>query len=1372
MKQRFFLSCVLLAAFILMHVSVSVHAQVPHLYTLDHGLTSSYMASLYVDSHNFAWVSTNTSLEIFDGHRFQRIDCIDPQTGRSLFNRVNLVRQIDDDHFWVLTNTGLCVYHLTKNTFRTISLGSWQDERRGVSVVDIQPYPKENYQVVMTDGYGSYVFNEKEEVVDTILTARLSRLIGGRYLRQMLIDENGLMWTNSIDHHLSLVDLVAGKEIPLQLTDEAAKILTHSYVTSFVVDEREGKVFMTMSQDGVLVYERRSGLVREAHENNRELYAMTMLLTHDGLLLFGTDNNGLWELDRKTESMHRYAMDLDNTDLSIAKVHYLTEDLDGNLLAGIYQRGLLVLPRKTGGFGFHALSLSKSGRNSASVTSFVTNQSGELWMGTDGAGVFNGKRLHENGQPTGDYEIHPLGGLPSSLVQSMVIDRNGSIWAGSWQGGITRLDPPSDTFVTPAFLRLYNWWSVMCLTYDESNHVLYAGTNGNGLYRIDLKTEQVEQLCPQNYIFWVNHLYLDRDGLLWIDDPVDCFCYDTRTKKLTNVKMLDEEIVTTNDCTQDGNQVLFGTDHGLFCYDKIEKKFVTPPYVEKLPKDLNIKSLRLYGNYIWMSTGNAVLAVDKRDNRVIQFHSFDGFYLGEFHKSSSILLPDGTILFGADNGVLSFNASSILNLPQDVRPVYFTPLWMGNRIEGRESFSVTFSVPELAVPDRINYTYILEGYEREWHTTTARDAHAYYASLPSGSYTLRVRAYYEDDPGRYSERTLSVNVPYPWYATWWAYLLYLLILSAIAYIIYMNARARQRARHLLRKARQKELLQESKLQLFTSIAHELRSPVTMILSENEKLHNNILQRNCERLLRVVNQITDIRKIDSGQFELKFQEVEFLSYATPIMESFKGISSAKNINYTSESTNSRIDVWIDPEHFEKILANLISNAFKFTPASGSILVRSSVRDNNTESGERLFDDDRITEFMELRVYNSGSHLDERDLRHLWERFYQGETEQRVHGSGIGLNLCHELVRLHHGQIRAHNVGEDGVEFVVCIPLGRAHLDPSEINPEPYEPVAYEMDALQQPNEGVQTDEEHEEPAVEEPKQEDPVQQAEPVAVVEAAPAAQPEAEHEGGTVLVVDDDEELAAYVQSQLADTYNVLVAHGGNEAWQMILKTRPEVVVTDLMMPNGDGFELCQRIKNNPETDHIAVIVLTSESSEHTMLRTMTLQADHFLPKPFDLPLLRSALSQVLRVRENIRNKMRRTDIGHDYSSVTIDSAEDKLIKRVMDAIMKHLDDSEFGVQELSDAVGLSRVHLNRKMKEHFGISPNTFIRSVRLKQAAYLLVNNKVTISEVAYKVGFSSHSYFSSNFHEYFGMSPKEFVAYYSDDLNEEALKKLLQ
>jgi len=262
------------------------------------------------------------------------------------------------------------------------------------------------------------------------------------------------------------------------------------------------------------------------------------------------------------------------------------------------------------------------------------------------------------------------------------------------------------------------------------------------------------------------------------------------------------------------------------------------------------------------------------------------------------------------------------------------------------------------------------------------------------------------------------------------------------------------------------------------------------------------------------------------------------------------------------------------------------------------------------------------------------------------------------------------------------------------------------------------------------------------------------------------------VLIVDDDESLCHYVSDILKDHYRVMEAYDGNSAWQQILTQRPDAVVTDIRMPLCDGIELCRRIRSNPDTDNLPIIILTSESSDRTHIYSLNLDVDHFINKPFNPLMLQGAVAHSIRVRERIVSRLRRTEVGFDYNDTTIDSPDDKLFSRVIHAIKAHIDDTTFGVNQLAEEVGISRVQLNRKMKERYGMSPVNFIRSYRLKQSAYLLVNNQVSISDVAYRMGFSSHPYFSNVFREYFGMSPTEFVAYYSDSANEEMLQKLLE
>jgi DNA-binding response OmpR family regulator/two-component sensor histidine kinase len=478
----------------------------------------------------------------------------------------------------------------------------------------------------------------------------------------------------------------------------------------------------------------------------------------------------------------------------------------------------------------------------------------------------------------------------------------------------------------------------------------------------------------------------------------------------------------------------------------------------------------------------------------------------------------------------------------------------------------------------------------------------------------------------------------------------------------------------------------------------IESPLKQLINDDkDQQHQSlyaIMQRNCDRLLGIVKQITDIRKIDSGQFKLKLEEQDYVKYSDQIFEQFEGVATVKEISFIVEHSEEELPLMIDTTHFEKIITNLLSNAFKFTPNGGKVIVRSGI----------------VGSKAELRFYNSGSRFNEEDLSHLWERFYQGSAGNESSGSGIGLNLVHELVKLHHGTIEAKNIEPNGVEFTLHFPCFNTHI-----------------------------------PTL---------------------------AEGNKSTILLVDDDTELTEYMATVLSRDHNIITACSGNSGWKKVLASRPDVVITDYRMPDGNGMELCQLIKSNPETDSTPVIMLTGEGDETLQLHSLNIQVDHYLEKPVNVTMLRSAINQVLRVRENLRTKVKRTEMGNDMPKPVLENPEEKLYGKIIDSIKRHLDDSNYSVQQLSEEVGISRVHLNRKMKERYGVSPNTFIKSFRLKQAAYLFVNNNANVSEVAYLVGFSSHSYFTTSFHDYFGMSPKEFIAYYSEEQNSEALQKLLE
>lgn len=1287
----------------------NAQAQVVRLYTNEQGLQTNNCNSIDIDSRDLVWVSGYNSLGLFDGTKFQYIP-IKTDDGRLLFQNAYGVKEHKDDKYWVVTSHGLYLLNARDMKFDHIFLQENEDSIYGFATNAIIDYPKEDHILITTDGFKSFVLNTITLKVDQVLSDRLNNALEDGFVNHPIIDKHHCLWATTSSAPLMCIELNTIQPKSIEYTPKAKSIINNSSVTQFL-QTKDGLLIGTST--GLLKYEYAKNLVQEIDIPNNNLHVSTLTVTHDGRILVGTNGRGIWELSQKGNSTELRPLYLQTIgiDISYGKIMDMMEDDNGNIIAAFLQKGIVIIPPQNDCFHYHPISPASNGQNATCVTAMTIDKDKNYWVATDGCGVFttNGMKL---------ATAHPVNkGLRSMLIQDILIDKHGTVWTGSYGGGVQYYDGNQ---WTDSWLTLLSKERVMTLQYNKEADQILVGTNGNGIFCINIANKSVSKLdLPFQYNQWISSLTQDTIGTIWLATSSGVYFYNKNTDKHGEITYNGNRISNACDVKQSGDNILIAFDEGLLIHN-LESGEQTLIDETKGLSCQTTRAITTTEEHIWLATRTNIASVDKSTLKVKNFSSFSGYEVGEFHRSSSLKPGDGYILFGGDNGIICFTPRLINNRNTQIEHVYFTNLttplntekldaniFYAKTIElsnDNSSFTIDFSATELGDPDRIHYDYILDGHESQWHIDAPSHS-ASYSSLPPGSYTFKVRAYMEDTPTESLENSIKIRVLAPWYATSWAFIIYSLLTLALAYYIFKQAQIRKRQNELLRKSAEHNRIKEAKLKLFTSIAHELRSPLTMIESplkqlisdDKDRQHQSlyaIMQRNCDRILGIVKQITDIRKIDSGQFKLKLQEQDYVKYSDQVFEQFKGEATVKEVSFIVEHNEEELPLMIDTTHFEKIITNLLSNAFKFTPKGGKIIVRSGI----------------VGSKAELRFYNSGSHFNDEDLNHLWERFYQGSAGNDSTGSGIGLNLVHELVKLHHGTIEAKNIEPNGVEFTLHFPCYSTHI-----------------------------------PSI---------------------------AEGNKRTILLVDDDTELIEYMTTVLEHDHNVITACSGNSAWKKVLSTRPDVVVTDYRMPDGNGMELCQLIKSNPETDSTPVIMLTGEGDETLQLHSLNIQVDHYLEKPVNMTLLRSAINQVLRVRENLRTKVRRTEMGNDIPKPVLENADDKLHNKIIESIKRHLDDSNFSVQQLSEEAGISRVHLNRKMKERYGVSPNTFIKSFRLKQAAYLLVNNNANISEVAYLVGFSSHSYFTTSFHDYFGMSPKEFIAHYSEEENSEALQKLLE
>ena len=823
-------------------------------------------------------------------------------------------------------------------------------------------------------------------------------------------------------------------------------------------------------------------------------------------------------------------------------------------------------------------------------------------------------------------------------------------------------------------------------------------------------------------------------------------------------------------CEAENGVVWIGTGEGLTACDRVRGTTRFYSEADGLPNNVVAAIREAADGTLWVSTAYGLSHLNPASGAFTNYYVYDGLQGNEFHFGAAFRDADGQLLFGGIGGVTLFYPQVVSQKPHAVPPVSFSRLTVQNkevdydasrevnildkhiteatRIDlpyKQNTFSLEFAVLEYTNPRKIRYAYRLDRFDDGWHSVSPSARIATYTNLPSGRYTLTVKAYFDGNEDDFSSRSIRIRVRPPWYLSPLAFLGYILLL--VSGILLLREFLRRRASH--KKERKASEIKDLKLQMFTNISHEIRTPLTLLMSPLKQMREaeedprkkgqyNLMYRNSLRILRLVNQLMDMRKVDEGKMQLHFLETDVVYFIRDIMQSFDDMAVSRNIDLTLEPARAVENLWIDQGNFDKIVFNLLSNAFKHTPDGGKITIGVSA----PKANPGILPED-IREFVRMDITNSGSRLEAGDQDKIFERFFQSHVLDAKVGSGVGLSLTKMLVELHHGAIEAYNTSS-GVRFSVYIPVGCAHLSEREMSKTSHHKDLY----------------------TKYPTSDDLTRSTEDLAFKPVSDTSDEEVKSRRYLV-IVDDDSEIRDYLLNEFRGKYNVKTFPDAASAWADISVQVPDVVVTDLKMEGMDGIELCQKIKHNPGTNHIAVIILTSSADEATQQRSVDCGADRFLSKPLSIDLLKGSIANILQARETLRTKYT-GGVTYDYTDVKV-AAPGALQDRVAEVIKKNLDNSDFGVDDLSREVGMSRVHLNRRLKEVAGISPSALIKSTRMKQAAYLLVHDKVNISEVAYRVGFSTPSYFSSSFRDYFGMTPKEFVAKYIKE-DPDALEKL--
>ena len=754
---------------------------------------------------------------------------------------------------------------------------------------------------------------------------------------------------------------------------------------------------------------------------------------------------------------------------------------------------------------------------------------------------------------------------------------------------------------------------------------------------------------------------------------------------------------------------------------------------------------------LWILTRQGITCYDLREKIAIQFNENDGLAhrRGQFPANIPVLTSQGIMVISDHDGLTSFEPSTLRINRKKTFPL-LTRISVNNQTPPvgsfkngdnqyslstdvsileelvldyqHNNFTLEFSSMELTSPEKNLYRHKLEGFDEEWIETDWKNRTATYTNLDAGTYIFKVKASNYHGIWSDNERALSVIIlPPPW-KTWWAYTLY-----AIAFVaVFLYWRSIENKRLQLRhRTEYLSELDNLKTRFFQNISHEFRTPITLLVSPLKELYGGkfkgdlkstygIMLRNGNRLLRLINQLLDLSKLEAGKMQLNGAVIDLVEFLREIAAAYESMAANKDIKYSFDSDVARLPILADDEKLEKVFHNLLSNAFKFTKEGGEISIRLTVVDKKQAV---------------ISVRDTGIGIPADQLIKVFDRFYQVDSSQtrEYEGSGLGMALAKEFVELHHGKISVESKEGQGSTFTVKLPLGK-----DELIEQGFKLRNSKTDKLSSSLEGVISSEGETEIFSDE----------EPAAVAEPT------------TILIIEDNVDMRKYIRKTLSAYYQIIEAKNGKEGFQKATELLPDLIISDVMMPEMDGYKLCTLIKTNELTSHIPVILLTAKADRESKLIGLETQADDYLSKPFDVDELLLIVRNHIEERRKMRERFSR-EIKLEPKHISITSLDEKFITNVLAQIEEHMGDEDFSIEELSVQAGYSTMHVYRKIKSLTGQTPSQFVRTIRLKRAAELLSRKSDNISQIAYQVGFSNISYFNKCFKDQFEMTPGDFL-----------------
>lgn len=1333
--------------------------------TVKEGLSQSSVIKIHQDRLGQMWFATRDGLNTYDGSRF-KVYRNNPNDTKSISNSDILsIEEDSNGNIWIGTYNGLNKFNPEKDTFTQFFHSNNEKSLCNNTIWCIKEI---NNEIWVGTSKGLSIYDKKTNSFNSIYSSDNQHSLSDNFVLQIINDKNGNVWIGTAN---GLNKLIGHEKGHLKFKRYGVDINNGPFFIQDLLADQKNNIWIASKKNGLYLLDNKTdslfhvSKLPKFKEVSKDIRALCFdqeenlwIGTYSGVCIL--KKNGSVDILEENNTEHS----------NLKKIKSISCDKKGSIWIGAYYGGVSIWDPSFKNFTNMDQSTSKSGLSYNVVGSIVSDQKSKVYFGTEGGGI---TILDLNTGKIGYLNKKNIKGLTSDNVKSLYLSAKNELWIGTFTEGIFIVDPTTKKLIKNKLSKKLQKTLSQTGVYSikqENNNIIWIGTFGKGLIRYDLSNKKIRIF--ENKSDGINALsnnrirsiFIDSSKRIWVTTQSGLNCFnltETLSEKLA-IKhyFYDKHLNAGTDILcifeDSSNKIWVGTKGiGFYMFDGVDFK-----KIEIKNTNAEISSIHAIaedaGHFLWLSTNHGLVKYHPKKNNFTLYDQTDGIVSNEFNDNSVHCFKNKKLFFGGPAGITFFDPMNITQNnyapqaiitdlmiknekinPDGADSILDKSITYTNKIilnYDKANFSIRFAIPNFINSTNNQYAYRLKGLENEFSISKKNEAN--YTIQNPGTYIFEVKGANNNAVWNTKITSLEIVVkPAPWRSpfAFTGYAL-LILLALFSLIRFLKSKAKLKHKFELehREKERNEEINKSKLQFFTNISHEFRTPLTLILGPLEqilidykgsnKMHKKLLviENSAKHLLHLINRLMDFRKLENNQFKLQSAEGNIVKFLKEIYFSFSEYAKDGNYEYTFDSSEEPILAYYDRNKLERVFYNIISNAFRYTPKGGHIAIRIKKEE----------------EVVKISIEDNGVGIAEKHIDKIFDRFFEIPTHNHSNkaynkGTGIGLSIAKNIVGLHSGNITVKNNQETGAIFEVFLPLGRAHLQDDEILKDfrPSDDLTQYVAQLERNTININDD--VEDLVLDEDKH----------------------------SILLVEDNKPLRSFIKNLLKSEYSIIEAENGKIGMQKAIQHVPDLIISDVIMPEMVGTELCASIKANIKTSHIPVILLTARTSLIYKFEGLESGADEYISKPFNIKEFKLKIKNLLDSVQRLKEKFSAQDT-FEPNEITVTSLDEQLLKKAFKIVEENIENELFDIPLFCTELGVSRTMLFSKIKAWTNFTPNDFIQEIRMKRAAQLLEQNKINISQVCFKVGFRNPKYFSKCFQKKYGNTPTEYQNKFSD------------